>query len=414
MRLYTQELSRILKSTRARVVILLAILLPIALAVLASEFNDADYLDTNGNKVSLHGTAALQFIKESSTEGNGEASVERLKEALSTYQSLYEKSGTDPLESGYPLNNYWKEVKPIRPLLRMISQTYSTVEEPVDLRTMTVDSLDSFYEDVEEKLIDVMNSDRELRNPAMIRKAQQIFDNVKTPFTISHGYTRDAFDYIEFAILILVMLSATLAAPVFSERYSSGEDSILRCTLHGRGRLVRTTVLAELTVVTVMYFIGMGLHLVVSDAIFGAETLKESVQTLYTVYSLPNMNLIGLQIALLFAGWLCCMAVTTMALSISAKVIETSTAMVLSLMVVILPTLLYSVGGGANWLIALFPSASVGLSNNMLMSLVDLRFLMLGGRAFWYPTVLVFTAIVEFFLFGVITHVFYSRHQVTK
>ena len=414
MRLYIQELKRILKSTRARVVILLAIILPVGMAVLASEFNDADYLDTNGDIVSLHGTAALQYIKEKSAEGNGEATVERLKDALRTYQSLYEEYGTDPLGGDFPLDRYWEDVKPIRSLLRMITQTYGTVEEIIDLRKISVDDLDSFYEDVEKKLSDVMESDQILHDPAMIRKAQQTFDHVETPFTISFGYTRDAFDYIEFAILILAILSVTLTAPVFSERYSSGEDSILRCTLFGRGKLVRTTVLAELTVVSVMYFIGIGLHLFISDKIFGFETLKASVQSLYTVYSLPNMDLFRLQIVLALAGWLCCMAVTAMSLCISARVTETSTSMVLSLILVILPTLLYSISGEANWLLALFPSSSVGLSNNMLMSLVDLRFLMLGDTVFWYPMVLVFTAIVEFFLFGIITHISYSRHQVTK
>lgn len=414
MRLYVQELKRILKSTRARVVILLAITLPVLMAALASEFNDANYLDANGDTVSLHGTAALRFIEERGAAGNGEVTVERLKDALSTYHRLYDQYGKDPLGSGFPLDTYWKEVQPIRPLLRMITQTYSTPDEPADLSAISTDDLDSFYEDVENRLSDVMKSDQELRNPAMISKAQQIYNKVETPFYISHGYTRDAFDYIEIAILILAILSVTLAAPVFSERYGSGEDSVLRCTLYGRGKLVMTTVLAELTVVTLMYFVGMGLHLLISDKIFGFETLKESVQSLYTVYSLPNMNLFGLQIVLVLAGWLCCMAVTTMSLCISAKVTETSTSMVLSLIIVILPTLLYSVGGGANWLLAIFPSASVGLSNNMLMSLVDLRFLMLGDRAFWYPMVLVFTAIVEFFLFGGVTHIYYSRHQVTK
>ena len=236
----------------------------------------------------------------------------------------------------------------------------------------------------------------------------------KVIITISQGYTRDAFDYIEFTILFLVILSATLAAPAFSERYGSGEDSILRCTVFGRGKLVRTTVFAELTVVTAMYFIGIALHLLISDMVFGVETLKESVQTLYTVYSLPNMSLLDLQIILALAGWLCCLTVTTMALCISARVTETSTAMVLSLIIVILPTLLYSISGGASWLLALLPSASVGLSNNMLMSLVDLRFLMLGDTAFWYPIVLVCTSTVEFFLFGIITHIMYAKHQVTK
>ena len=414
MRLYIQELKRIVKSARARVVILLAIILPVLIAALASEFNDANYLDANGNAVSLHGIAALRFIEESSATGNGEVTVERLKDSLNTYHRLYDQYGKDPLGNGFPLDMYWKEVQPIRPLLRMITQTYSTSDASVDLRAISPDDLDTFYKDVESRLSGVMKSDQDLRNPAIISKAQQIYHKVETPFYISHGYTRDAFDYIEFAVLILAILSVTLAAPVFSERYSSGEDSVLRCTLYGRGKLVMTTVLAELTVVTLMYFIGMGLHLLISDKIFGFETLEESVQSLYTVYSLPNMNLLGLQIALVLSGWLCCMAVTTMSLCISAKATETSTSMVLSLIIVILPTLLYSVGGGVNWPLAIFPSASVGLSNNMLMSLVDLRFLMIGGKVFWYPMVLVFTAIVELFLFGGITHIAYSRHQVTK
>lgn len=414
MRLYVQELKRILKSTRARVVIILAIILPMLMAVLASEFNDADYLDSNGEKVFLHGTAALSMIKESSAAGNGDVTIEQLKDALRTYQSLYEETGTDPLGSDYPLDRYWQDVKPIASRLRMITQTYSKGDETLDLRTISVDSLDSFYEDTEKKLTDVMKSDTLLRDPAMISKAQQIYQKVKTPFSVYYGYTRDAFDYIEFAVLILVILSAVLVAPVFSERYSSGEDSVLRCTINGRSKLVMTTILAELTVVTVMYFVGIVLHLLISDQIFGIETLKESVQSLYTVYSLPNMNLLELQIVLALSGWLCCMAVTAMSLCISAKATETSTAMVLSLMIVILPTLLYSISGGASWMLALFPSASVGLSNNMLMSLVDLRFLMLGGTAVWYPTVLICTAIVEFFLFAFISHIMYAKHQVTK
>lgn len=414
MRLYKQELKRIFKSSRAKVIILLAIVLPILFAFLANEFNDANYQNADGEIVPLHGTAALQLIKESSADGNGEVTVERLKDALLIYQSLYEEYGIDPLGSGYPLDSYWRDVQPIRPLLRMITQTYSTSEKTVDLHTLPVDSLDSFYEDVESKLISVMKSDQDLQYPAMIGLAQQIVHKVKTTFYVSHGYTRDAFDYIEFTILFLVIFSAVLGAPVFSERYSSGEDSVLRCTLFGRGKLVRTVVCAELTVVSVMYFIGIGLHLLISDLLFGVDTLKESVQTLYTVYSLPNMDLLDLQIILALAGWLCCLTVSVMALCISARVTETSTSTVLSLIIVIMPTLLYSTGGGVNWLLAFLPSASVGLSNNMLMSLVDLRFLMLGNKAFWYPTVLVFTVIVEFFLFGLITHIPYLRHQVTK
>ena len=75
MRLYVQELRRILKSSRAKVVILLAVLLPILMALLANEFNDANYLDSDGNIVPLHGQDALLFIKENSAEGARSQSI---------------------------------------------------------------------------------------------------------------------------------------------------------------------------------------------------------------------------------------------------------------------------------------------------------------------------------------------------
>ena len=125
MRLYKQELLRMIKSTRTRVIVILAVILSILMAVLTSEFNDANYPDHEGNIISLHGINALRYIERISESGNGEVTVSRLKEALKTYQALYEEYGTDPLSDGFPLDVYWERVQPIRPMLRMITQTYS-------------------------------------------------------------------------------------------------------------------------------------------------------------------------------------------------------------------------------------------------------------------------------------------------
>jgi len=148
--------------------------------------------------------------------------------------------------------------------------------------------------------------------------------------------------------------------------------------------------------------------------IFGADTLRESIQVLYTVYSLPNTNLLEMQLILAITGWISCIAVTSLSLGISALSSESSTSMVLSLLIVFMPTLLYSVTGSVSWLLALFPSASVGLSNNMMQSLVDLRFLTLFDRVFWYPAVLVVMPLAELVVFWFCARIFYMRHQVTQ
>lgn len=417
MRLYKQELKRIFMAKRTKVIFLIAIVMSVLLALLASEFNDANVPDGDGNIIQLHGNEALQFIKDASSAGNGEVTIESLKEVLQRYQDLYNEYGVDPLKPGrsddaFPLDVYWDQVCPIRSSLRMMTIAFGTNEREADLMSLTQSDIDDFYEACESRLEDAMKSDDLLNDPEYISKARSIYDDTARSLTISHGYTRDAFDYVSIAILILVLLSAVMVAPVFSERYESGEDSVIRCTEFGRGKLVRTTLMAVLTVTSIMYLLGIGVHLLVSDMIFGVDTLKESVQVLYTVYSLPSLNLLGLQIVLALTGWVCCIAITVMATCISAIVRETSTAMVVSIIMVFLPTFIYMGIGSVSWLLALMPSASVGLSNNMLYSLTDLRFLKLGGMVLWYPVVLVITDIIETVVFGIISHFAYIRHQV--
>lgn len=413
MRLYKQELKRLFLSARVKVIFLSAIVLSLLLALLPSEFSDANVPDTQGNIHPLHGIEAIKFIEEISSSGNGEVTPDRLKEALQTYQDLYYEYGADPLgSSDFPLDVYWEEVRPIRPLQRMIAIAYGTNMKDADLMSLHLDDMDRFYEACELRLVNVMESDDILKDADFIREATTIYDNVKKPFIVSQGYTREAFDYISLTIFMLVILSAVMAAPVFSERYASSEDSVIRCTEFGRGKMVRTTLAAMFTISSLMYFIGIGIHLLVSDMIFGTDTLRESVQVLYTVYSLPAINLFELQIVLALTGWLCCIAVTFMATCISTFTQEASTAMVLSIILVFMPTIIFAGIGTISWILALFPAASVGLNNNMLYSLLDLRFLRMGGNVFWYPMVLVIANLIEVPLFGIISNYAYSRHQV--
>ena len=412
MRLYKQELKRLFHTKRIIVIFIFAVVMSALLAILPSEFSDANYLDEEGNTIQLHGIEAIKFIEEKSYAGNGKVTAEQLKEALQKYQDLYREYGKDPLKGNLPLDIYWEEVAPIRPLLRMITTAYGTNEREADLVSLKPSDMESFYKVCETRLEDAMKSDDILDDPEYIGKAQAIYRKVEQPFVVSHGYTRDALDYVSITILLLVLLSVVMTAPVFAERYESGEDSVIRCTVFGKGKLVRTTILATLTVSSLMYLVGIGLHLFISDMIFGIDTLKESVQVLYTVYSLPPLNLLGLQIVLALTGWICCIATVVMATSISAIMRETSTAMVISIVIVFLPTFIYMGIGSVNWLLAILPSASVGLSNNMLYSLVDLRFLRMGGTILWYPVVLVISDIIETAAFGIIAHFAYIRHQV--
>ena len=151
MRLYKQELKRIFMAKRTKVIFLIAIVMSVLLALLASEFNDANVPDGEGNIIELHGNEALQYIKDASSSGNGEVTIESLKEDLQRYQDLYNEYGVDPLKPGrsddaFPLDVYWDQVCPIRSSLRMMKIAFGTNEREADLMALTQIDIDDFYE----------------------------------------------------------------------------------------------------------------------------------------------------------------------------------------------------------------------------------------------------------------------------
>jgi len=96
----------------------------------------------------------------------------------------------DPLGSGFPLNVYWEQVNPIRPMLRMITQAYSPVNESFDLYQMDPDELDSFYDDCGKKLAAVMQSDDILKDPEILHYAETLYKSRGSICHFSWIYTR--------------------------------------------------------------------------------------------------------------------------------------------------------------------------------------------------------------------------------
>ena len=146
MRLYKQEIKRLLITTRVKVIFVMAIVLSITLALLAAEFSDARVQNNDGTFMWLHGKDSIKYIEEVSSAGNGEVTVEKLKNSLKQYQDLYHEYEMDPLGEGFPLDVYWNQVNPIRAQLRLLEQAYGTNTMNADLMTLSQSDLDNFYE----------------------------------------------------------------------------------------------------------------------------------------------------------------------------------------------------------------------------------------------------------------------------
>lgn len=412
MRMLKVELKRILKSRTTIVLMIAGICLSALLAVTPILFVSADVYDDNGNVQELNGISAIRYWREITAPSDGEVTPDKLKAALATYQEFIEKYG-NPESENFPRDIYKENISPINNLLRLLPVTYSDFVDgnliPRGLTDIDLDELDSFYEACDTRLENVIKVDRESESTR--QKAVSLYSKVDRPFELYAGYTRDAFDYLCFSIMFLVIIGAVLSAPLFSENYESGADHILRCTKYGRGKLARTKVIANMLPSILIYVVSITVHLLISDLSFGTITLKTSVQALYDTISLPNLNLFQLQIVLAVGGLITLISVNAFTYFLSAKLERVAGTICITLLATVAP-LFISAAAGTNWVSSILPAGGIGLTNNLLMQLVDFRFLHLGTHSFWTPQVTMLFTIIWIPVFLILAVRSYCKHQI--
>lgn len=412
MRMLRVELKRIMKSRQAVILMIVGVCLSALLAMAPVLFVSADVRDANGNVKELNGLNAIRYWREITASSDGEVTPDKLQAALATYQEFIEKYG-NPESENFPRDVYIEKIAPINDLLRLLPVTYSDFVDgnliPRGLTDIDLDELDSFYEACDTRLKNVIKVDREPESTS--QKAVSLYSKVDRPFELYTGYTRDAFDYLCFSIMLLVIIGAVLSAPLFSENYESGADHILRCTKNGRGKLARTKVVANMMPGILMYLVGISIHLLISDLSFGSVTLRTSVQALYDTISLPNLNLFQLQLVLAIGGMLTLISVNAFTYFLSSKLDRVAATLATSLLSTLAPLFIF-VAAGNNWVSCILPAGGIGLNNNLLMQLVDFRFLRLGTHSFWTPHITLLFTVMWIPVFLILAVRSYCKHQI--
>ena len=412
MRLFCLEVKRVLKSRRTLILLAVALVMSAAMAYLPIAFESINRPNPDGTKTELDGMEAIEYKRDLYAAINGEVTPEKVSEALKTYQDLINEYG--PLESDtFPVSVSVKQIVPIRPLLKALPELYADPLTGIGADLMDIDPEDvaqNYYQRCETHLADVMRNEQR-NHPAAQQQAVDQYAKVDMPFQLYAGYSRDALDYIELYIMILAILCVSITAPVFSGEYQSGADSIMRCTKHGRTRLAVTKILASCTIFMVTFAICITLHLVISDSAFGTDCLQSSIQMLFSIINLPNMNLSQTQIVISLAGLLSVLACVCCTLFLSAKCKDALTVLLIAIAVVLIPTFAYT-ALGANWISAILPSAGLGMQNNFLYQLINFNYLHIGGVSIWTPYIILISAVIEIPVFLFLAVRYYCRHQV--
>lgn len=412
MRIFVLEVKRVLKSRRTLILLAIALVMSAVMAYLPVAFESINRPNADGSITELNGIAAIEFKRELYADVNGEVTPEKVSEALKTYQSLVNEYGPVEGES-FPLSVNIEQIVPIRPLLKGLPELYADSLTGAGADLMDIDPEDvaqNYYELGKTHLADVMHNEQP-DHPAAKRQAIKQYEKVKHPFWLYAGLSRDAFDYIELYMMILALLCVAIASPVFSGEYQTGADQILRCTRQGRTRLAATKIAASCAIFIVAFAVGMALHLLICNLSFGTDCLKTSVQMLFSIINLPNVNLGQLQVITVLAGLLSIMACVSCTLFLSARCRDSLTALLISIAVVFIPSFASS-AIGVNWISVILPSAGIGMKNNFLYQLIDFNYLHIGGVSVWTPYVILISAAIEIPVFLLLAVRSYCRYQV--
>ena len=133
---------------------------------------------------------------------------------------------------------------------------------------------------------------------------------------------------------------------------------------------------------------------------------------LFSLINLPDYNLGQLQIILAAAGLLSVLASMSCTMFLSAKCKDSVTALLLSIVVLLLPAISYIAIGGSTWISTILPSAGIGMQNNYLYQLINFNFLHVGDLSLWTPHVILVSAAIEIPVFLLLAVRSYCKHRI--
>lgn len=410
MRLLFLEIKRILKSRQTIILMIIGFTLSILMAYIPITFEEINRPTENGKVESLSGIDAIQYLKSKRSVYDGVVTTEKIRSALEIYQSAITQNNGE--EINVPLDTFTEKILPSQQLLFRVSEVYADPKTGIgtELKELPISNLGDYYNQSIQHLDDVMKIEY-TNNTNAQNKAKEMYSEVKKPFELYGGFSRDAFDYIILYVLLLLLISAAITAPTFSEEYQNGSDSIFRSCRNGRLRMAGTKLIALYLIFIVYFILCMVINLLIINLAFGTECLKTSVQMLFSAISLVPYNLGQLQIVAVAGALLSLLATMAFSLFVSSKSRTSLTAILVSVVVCFLPSILHSASGGT-WISYILPSSGIGLRNSLLYQLVDLNFLNIGGISIWSPTIIIFVAIIEFLLFSFLSIRSYCKHEV--
>ncbi len=334
---------------------------------------------------------------------------------MEAYQACLRKYGA---ETTYDLPDgvYDSEILPYAPLLHGIREVFANPNTGLAPGIAEIDpqKTGDYYDLCAERIVSLMKQEQK-EHPAAQQAAIDLYSQVKKPYRFYPGYSTEAMEYQEFLAFLILLLCTVIAAPVFTSDYQTGADDIYRCTKFGKTKFACIKILSAFLISGITYSLSAALYLLISNSLYGWECTKSSMQILYSIISLPAMNIGQLQVFVAAAGLLCLLATISLTLFLSSKLKNMTVCLSSALLFCILPIIIYMalpehIG---IWIYSILPAGALSLQTGILYAAAEFDFWNIGNIAIWLPHVMIGAYVIEIPLFAGLAVHFYSKYRIS-
>lgn len=250
--------------------------------------------------------------------------------------------------------------------------------------------------------------------PAAAEAALRLDENTAEPFYYEFGFGTgsDIASTLPVSLFAVAIVCSIICAPVFASDYSTGADDIQRCARYGCKRLGKAKLLAAMTLSTALYIICAAVFVALTLAVYGDD--KTSAQLALDALVLIDIDMNGVLVLTLVAGFLSVLAMTAFTLYLSARMRSSVAVLAIALAVAMAPTFLVILlreGALGDWLRLLLPSGGLGLGTGMIVDIQVGKFLTLGPLAVWTPFAALAVPALEAPVFTLLARRAYVRHE---
>ncbi len=406
--MYKLEMKRLLK-TRSTWILMAAAML-VTLIFWCINVFDAYYYSNDGK--SYHGLDAMEMRRIIAESAEGEWTPERLRdvftqiaEANANYGAAADGAANDNYGSG---NNTTSSVADytltfMRSLLQVCDVQYSN--------EITPEMAAQYYTLRKAHIEEIMTFNY---GPEVTAAALKLDENTAEPFYYEFGFGTgsDIASTLPVSLFAVAIVCSIICAPVFASDYSTGADDIQRCARYGCKRLGKAKLLAAMTLSSALYIVCSAVFVALTLAVYGDD--KTSAQLALDALVLIDIDMTGVLVLTLLAGFLSVLAMPVFTLWLSARMKSSVAVLAIALAVAMTPTFLVILlreGALGDWLRLLLPSGGLGLGTGMFVDIQIGEFLTLGSLAIWTPFVMLAAPVIETPVFALLAKRAYVRHE---